>query len=332
MKNTNIEIVQSYVLTSAKYDFSVYEKRILFRIVEHLQNELEGKVLNERCVIQKNLFEDRKFIMPISEFLNGEKDKNYTRVKKALMDLRNKAFEYEDESRWEYLGIIEKPLVDKYKTTVEFTVTPKLYECFLNFAKGYKRYELTTAFQFESVYAMRFYELLAGQTTRLSYTIDALKEMFGLEDKYVDRPANFIARVVEVAKKELDVKSPYSFIYKTNRDEGLGRKIHTLHLYPVQTDIAEEQRQLEKVRKKTSPMWELDRVLINHLREVYGFTTLDIKHNIDLLKWANEQFDIPNYLAERKRYIVDRAKSPVGYIIGSLKNEKKKYLTKLNGK
>lgn len=67
-------------------------------------------------------------------------------------------------------------------------------------------------------------------------------------------------------------------------------------------------------------------MLINHLREVCGFTTLDIKHNIDLLKWVNEQLDIPNYLAERKRYILDKAKSPVGYIIGSLKNEKKKYL------
>lgn len=331
MKKKNIEVIQSYVLTSAKYDFSVYEKRILFRIVEHLQNELEGKALNERCVIQKNLFEDRKFIMPISEFLNGEKDKNYARVKKALMDLRNKAFEYEDETRWEYLGIIEKPLVDKYKTTVEFTVTPKLYECFLDFAKGYKRYELTTAFQFESVYAMRFYELLAGQTTRLSYTVDALKEMFGLEGKY-SRVNDFIKRVVVVAQKELHMKSPYSFTYQTNRDLDGGRKIHTIHFYPIQTGLADEQRQLEKVRKKTSPMWELDRVLINHLREVYGFTTLDIKHNIDLLKWADEQFDVPNYLAERKRYILDNAKSPVGYIIGSLKNEKKKYLTKLNGK
>jgi len=37
----------------------------------------------------------------------------------------------------------------------------------MNFAKGYRKYELQTAMEFESVYAMRFYELLSGQKTPL---------------------------------------------------------------------------------------------------------------------------------------------------------------------
>ena len=326
MKNKQIEVIQSYVLTSAKYDFSVYEKRILFRIVEHLQNELDGKPLNKRCHIQKNLFDDRRFTMPISEFLNGEKDKNHARVKKALTDLRNKAFEYEDESVWEYLGIIERPSIDKYKTTVEFTVTPKLYECFLNFAKGYKRYELTTAFQFESVYAMRFYELLAGQINPLSYSVDALKDMFGLSDKY-NRTSNFIARVVDVAKKELDAKSPYSFIYKTNRDEDGGRKIHTLYFYPVRTEHADDFEEMKKVRRQSSPGWDLPQHVINYLKS-FGFESKDLKNNLDLLIWANANLDIPVFLSGKKRYIEERAKNPVGYIIGVFKNARKKELEK----
>lgn len=321
-KTTKIEIVQSYVLTSARYDFSVYEKRILFRIIEHLQHELEGKPLNERCVIQQNLFNDRRFTMPISEFLNGETDKNHARIKKALMDLRNKAFEYEDESVWEYLGIIERPLVDKYKTTVEFTVTPKLYECFLNFAKGYKRYELNTAFQFESVYAMRFYELLAGQTKPLSYSVDALKDMFGLSDKY-DRVNDFIKRVVDVAKRELDAKSPYSFIYKTNRDEDGGRAIHTLHFYPVRTEHSDQFEEMKTVRRQTSPHWDLPPHIINYLK-LYGFQSKDLKNNLDLLVWANANLDIPNFISSKKRYIEEQAKNPVAYIIGLFKHAQKK--------
>lgn len=33
----NKDILQSYVITTARYDFSIYEKRILYRIIEVLQ-------------------------------------------------------------------------------------------------------------------------------------------------------------------------------------------------------------------------------------------------------------------------------------------------------
>ena len=38
--------------------------------------------------------------------------------------------------------------------------------------------------KFESTYAMRFYELLSGQTKPIMYSIDNLKIMFQVEDKY----------------------------------------------------------------------------------------------------------------------------------------------------
>ena len=46
MKINNKEVLQSYILTTAKYDYSVYEKRILYRIIEQLQSLIEGKELN----------------------------------------------------------------------------------------------------------------------------------------------------------------------------------------------------------------------------------------------------------------------------------------------
>ena len=38
----NKDVIQSYVFTMAKYDFSVYEKRIIYRLVELAQCELQG--------------------------------------------------------------------------------------------------------------------------------------------------------------------------------------------------------------------------------------------------------------------------------------------------
>ena len=38
----NKELIQSYIFTAAKYDFTAYEKRIMYRLVECAQKEIEG--------------------------------------------------------------------------------------------------------------------------------------------------------------------------------------------------------------------------------------------------------------------------------------------------
>ena len=53
MKINNKEVLQSYILTTAKYDYSVYEKRILYRIIEQLQSLIEGKELNKRYSLRE---------------------------------------------------------------------------------------------------------------------------------------------------------------------------------------------------------------------------------------------------------------------------------------
>ena len=89
----------------------------------------------------------------------------------------------------------------------------------LDFTKGYRKYELITAMNFNSVYAMRMYELMSGQKKPLYFSFDDLRLMFEVENKY-KLSANFKARVLDVAKKkELDENSPYSFNYK-RRERG----------------------------------------------------------------------------------------------------------------
>ena len=61
-KNNSVTVVnkdqiQSYIMTTAKYDFSVYEKRILYRIVEMAQGELQGVRFTTDCKkIEHTLF------------------------------------------------------------------------------------------------------------------------------------------------------------------------------------------------------------------------------------------------------------------------------------
>jgi len=56
MKINNKEAVQSYILTTAKYDYSVYEKRILYKLVVSCQYLLKGKKLEGKITIDNTLF------------------------------------------------------------------------------------------------------------------------------------------------------------------------------------------------------------------------------------------------------------------------------------
>ena len=210
MKINNKDLIQSYILTTAKYNYSVYEKRILYRIIELMQEYTKGKLLNERYSITKTMFDDIDVIMPISAFLKDEKDQNYTRTKKALLSLNRKIIQYEDKETWAAFNLIERPVVHKMGDNISFRISPTIAKAFLDFSKGFSKYELKTAMSFKSEYSMRFYELLSEQKSPIIYSIENLKIMFKVENKY-KLTANFINKVIAPAKRELDEKSPYSF-------------------------------------------------------------------------------------------------------------------------
>ena len=41
------EVVQSYIATTAMYDFNVYEKRVLYNLVKLAQSQIEGVKLSD---------------------------------------------------------------------------------------------------------------------------------------------------------------------------------------------------------------------------------------------------------------------------------------------
>lgn len=321
MIDVNKNLIQSYILTTAKYDYTAYEKRILYRIIEMMQEFISGQKLNQKYSIQTNIFGDMDIQMPVSSFLKDEKDMNYTLAKKALENLNAKRIKYEDGDVWRIFNLIERPEIYKKNGVVSFRLHPVIAAVFMDFSKGYRKYELKTAMQFESVYAMRFYELMSGQEKPLSYTIEHLKEMFGIENKY-KFVKDFIKYVVETAKKELDAKSPYSFEYKINKQ---GKKFHSITFYPVikpeHRDELLEQRELQK---QISLQWDLSRPTIMYLKENYLFEEKEIRQHIELFKNAEKQLDLIGFLAEKKRY-AQGVKNQKGYIITCLKKEMERY-------
>lgn len=316
---TSKDVLQSYIITSAKYDFSVYEKRILYRQIEIEQELLNGQKIRPGVKIDTNLWRDRKYTMPVQMFLNGEDDKNHARIKKAFKALMSKIIEYEDENEIVGFPLIMNYKVDKKGETVTWQCYSMMVDAIVNFAKGFRKYELKTAIEFNSVYAMRFYELMSGQKSPLTFTIDHLKAMFKLDNKYKENK-DFFKKVIDVAKKELDKKSPYSFEYKINKQ---GKKFHSITFYPTfKEEFRDEILAQQELQKQISIRWDLDRATINYLKEVFLFDEKEIRQHIELFKEANNTFDLILFLSNKKTYIL-KAKNPKGYLITILKKELK---------
>lgn len=217
----NKELIQSYIFTAAKYDFTAYEKRIMYRLVECAQKEIEGIKIKDNMHKIKPVQLGREITLPTASILRNEKDENYTIAKKAFLSLCEKVVIYEDADYWTATQIIAKPKISKKEGTVTFLVFDEIWNCILDFTKGYRKYELAIAMKFKSVYAMRFYELMSGQKKPLFVLLegpDGLRERFCLQGKY-ERVNDFKRYVIDVAKKELDEHSPYSFVAKEEKRE-----------------------------------------------------------------------------------------------------------------
>ena len=106
-------VVQSYIFTTAKYDFSTYEKRIIYRLIEFAQDEIKGVMIRDNLhKIEPTLF-GREITMPISDILKDESDKNYTIAKKSFGALSEKFIIYEDDDIWQKTPIITNPKIKK---------------------------------------------------------------------------------------------------------------------------------------------------------------------------------------------------------------------------
>ena len=311
------QVVQSYIFTTAVYDFNVYEKRIIYNLVRLAQSQIEGVKLSESLYRIDHAYKDYLVVeLPISDFLIDEDDKNHSRIKAALRSLHRKTFTYQFDGTWECFSIIANPKVRLRSSKVSFIVDTRVWDVLLNFSRGFSRYDLEIAFNLESSYTMRFYEMLAGQKEPIAYSIESLRKEFGLEGKY-KLNKDFIRRVVESAKSELDLKSPVTFTYRPLKD---GRKITRILFYPVRQETKQPHDTLlkEVIRKYGSgPHLSSDEKRL--LTEI-GFSEIGIRNNIELFMECKKNLDFIYELA----LIVGKSRgktNPCGWCIKTLKGK-----------
>lgn len=324
-KELNKNVFQSYILTTAKYDFSVYEKRILYRLVEMAQDYIpqntKFKDGNMRKIQPSPCGVD--VTMRISDILRNEKDKNHEKAKKAFTALQMRILQFQNERFWFSTSIIEHPCIELHSGIVKFHVYRPVFDAILDFSKGYRKFELLTAMSFKSIYAMRFYELMAGQKTPLFVPLEGengLKERFGLQKKY-KLVADFQRKVLNAAKAELDAHSPYSFEYTPVKE---GRKTIGFTFFPVFFEDRQDPsiQEAERMAKVTARL-QTDGQVYDYLRYTFNFTVQELNRNKKTIVEAQNR--IPNFVdflaGLREQEGFRTAKNKKGYIIKAIKTK-----------
>lgn len=314
----NKNIIQSYTLTTSRYKFTAYEKRILYRIVEYAQDEIKGILIRDNLhKIEHSLF-GREITMPVADILKDEQDENYTMAKKAFSSLSDKFIIIDNDDIWQKTHIISNPKIKKKTGMVTFSVFNEIWDGMLNFSKGYRKYELVTAMQFNSVYSMRFYELLSGQKRPLEFTFEQLREMLCVNDKY-KLVGDFKRWVLDVAKKELDESSPYSFNYIEVKE---GRKVVGFKFFPTFHPERQDPELFEiEKRSKLTASAQISQIAYDYFRYSFEFSIAEISKN--KATFIEGEKVIPDFVGFLSSLVGPSriAKNRVGYVVNAIKKQ-----------
>lgn len=323
------EVVESYIFSTVRHDFGIYSERLLLRLVELAQREIRGLDFKGGSSLGKvkiGEWGDAEITIPVKDILSGEEDKNYAKAKQAVRALMGKFLEYEDNQVYKATHILNDVDVDKVSGKMIIQVNRNIWGAMLDFSKGFRKYELETAVKLRGKYSLRIYKLVSKQSEPISYTIEDLRKMWGLVDKY-KKVDDFVKNTIEAAKKELDVVSPYSFDYALtaakSAEVNKGRKgrpaITSVTFFPkrvVKNDSA------DSLRKEVSVSITLNREIYQILKDKFGFDYAGMKANITLFDYANREFDLVDFLYSIAPKAL-RAASPQGYVVNAVKKHLK---------
>ena len=165
---------------------------------------------------------------------------------------------------------------------------------------------------------MRMYELMSGQKRPLDFTFEDLKLRFGVKDKY-KLVGHFKTRVLDIAKKELDESSPYSFNYIEIKE---GRKVVGFKFFPTFHPDKQDPELLQvEMRSKLSASIQISQEAYSYLRYSFEFKAEEIsKNKKTIIEWEKK---IPDFIGFLSSLVGPSrtAKNRIGYVINAIKKK-----------
>lgn len=318
-------VSQSNYLTSACYSYTAQEKRILYKVVEQAWKAVNEK---EQTLKDNPLLEivqqDKNFVMNLTEFMNEEQKRskgktNYNEIYEAFLSLKKKDISgYNSQNGYFVVSSIVNSAYRIKEGQVSFSVSGIIWQAALDFSAGWTPIDLKIAMGFRSAYSMRFYEMAKRFQKSGKWIISVVdfRKMFGCEDKY--QLTNELKRcIIEVAKKEMDEKSPMSFTYEC---EKTGREIKNFVF-----DFYDKEEQ-NRILNSDLPAdkYKISDNIRNYLKDKFGMTDTQIDNNIKtFFRFEYVYKDSAILLIDNTyKFIKRNGKDPkknIGMLIASLK-------------
>ncbi len=319
-------VVESMVFTRAQTDGNIYRQRFLLRLVELAQNYIHEQLqahLNGGSVEIDG--SGRPFLtLPVRSVLFDGDDKNYSKAKKAILDYLNWVIVIEDDSFFKVRQVIYDPELDKNNSVFQFYLNENIWRGLVDFSKGYSMYNLKIALSLESSFALKIFKMLSTQKVPITYSVEQFRHVFGFEKKYTASVSDLIRFVIDPARKELDAKSPVTFVYTLeyghdeNRPKGR-KRITAIEIVPVQR-IGNESK--DSAVKRLHPSSVIGNDAYHMLLMKFGFTEADVRNNVKLFDYAMQalgQEDFFKWLDSIFFSACGADSSFQGYIISALK-------------
>lgn len=226
------DVFTSYIFSSSNRSLSKYGERLLMEVISVAQEYTIDAALG----INKLNFDEKyseKFAIvdiPVKNLLNADDNTNYTKAKAAAVELMKIYHTVEapvlDENgvqktykdgtpQYQFASyhLLDQVTINQKPGIVSVKLGAETWSQILDMGKGYTRYNLLTAKNLDDVVAIRLFQLMSNTSVPLNFSLDRIKGILGLQNKYVNNPTGFIRRVIVPAEDEIREKCPFEVVH-----------------------------------------------------------------------------------------------------------------------
>ena len=326
------DVLSSYIFSTSSRSLSKYGERLLMEAISVAQEYTLDAALGINKLNFSEKYNEQFAVIeiPIRNLLNADDKTNYTKAKEAAMELMQiyhtvEAPVYDENGnpktysdgtpQYQFASyhLLDKVYVNQKPGIVSVKLGSDTWSQILDMSKGYTRYNLLTAKSLNDVVAIRLFQIMSNTSEPLTFSIEKIKGILGLQDKYVSNVNGFIRRVIIPAEEEIEEKCLFEVVHELIYGQKEGKAGR-----PGVTGIRFIKR--PKRTNLLNPKVVLDPGLLNILVKNFGFDDKGIRSNMRLFYELKEAgIDTAGFLLG----IEDKARqanSPQAYAIKSLKN------------
>lgn len=325
------DVFTSYIFSTSNRSLSKYGERLLMEVISVAQEYTVDAALGIHKLNFAEKYKEKFAIIdiPVRNLLNADDTTNYTKAKEAAVELmkiyhtveapvldeNGNQKTYKDGSpqyQFASFHLLDKVVVNQKPGIVSVKLGEETWSQILDMGKGYARYNLLTAKSLDDVVAIRLFQLMSNTSEPLHFSLERIKGILGMQDKYVSNPTGFIRRVIEPAEQEIREKCPFEVVHELEYEQ-VSKKGR-----PAIKGLV-----FSKVMKASiikDPALVLDAKLINFLKKTFNFDDRGIRSNLKLFQDLKEAgHDIESFLTSIEKKC-RQANSPQAYAIRSLQN------------